>query len=258
MSDRFEQTLRANVRGEVYFDRTHRGIYATDASIYQIAPVAVCVPLDEDDVRSAVAVAADHDVPILPRGAGTSLAGQCVGRALVIDVSKHMNRVLGIDAARRRARVQPGVVRDNLNARLAALGLHYAPDPATSSRANIGGMLGNNSAGMRSIVYGMASDHIDSLRCLLADGTVLDLRELSPAEYAAEARRRDRVGEIHRRFREIIEANRDEIERRYPKIMRRCTGYALDEFHRSERWNLAKRLVGSEGTLAVTLEATLK
>ena len=255
---RFERGLRTALRGEVYFDRTRRGIYATDASIYQIEPVAVCVPLDDADVRAAVAVAAEHGVSILPRGAGTSLAGQCVGQSLVVDVSKHMNRVLEVNAEQRWVRVQPGVVRDNLNAHLAPLGLHFAPDPATSSRANIGGILGNNSAGTRSIVYGMASDHVHALRCLLADGSELELRELSQADYDAVARRDDRVGEIHRRMRELIDANGDEIERRFPKIMRRCTGYALDEFHRAERWNLAKLLVGSEGTLGLTLEAKLK
>lgn len=253
----FERDLRATVRGEVYFDSARRGIYATDASIYQIDPVAVCVPLDEQDVRAAMAAAERHGVPILARGAGTSLAGQAVGASLVIDFSKHFNRILEINAEQRWARVQPGVVRDNLNTELRKHGLYYAPDPATTSRANVGGMLGNNSAGMRSIVYGKTIDHALEARVLLADGTTLELGELAPDAYAQKAAQQDREGEIYRRFREIIEANRDEIERRYPKVMRRCGGYNLDEFIRTDRWNLAKLMVGSEGTLGLTLEAKI-
>jgi FAD/FMN-containing dehydrogenase/Fe-S oxidoreductase len=256
-TDAFERDLRAAMRGAVYFDATRRGIYATDASIYQIDPVAVCVPLDEQDVRAAIAIADQHGVSILPRGAGTSLAGQAVGASLVIDVSKHMNCVLEVNAEQRWARVQPGVVRDSLNAELRQHGLHYAPDPATSSRANIGGMLGNNSAGMRSIVYGKTIDHAVASRVLLADGTLLEVSELDSDAFAQKASQQDREGEIYRGFREIIAANRDEIMRRYPKVMRRCGGYNLDEFVRTDRWNLAKLLVGSEGTLGLTLEAKI-
>ncbi|MFV2073839.1 MAG: FAD-binding oxidoreductase [Thermoanaerobaculales bacterium] len=169
----FERGLRGAVRGGVHFDQATRGIYATDASIYQIRPVAVVTPLDEHGVRAAVAVAAEHGVSILPRGGGTSLAGQAVGEALVLDFSKHLNRLLELDVERRWARVQPGLVRDELNAQVAAHRLHFAPDPASANRANIGGMIGNNSSGMRSVVYGKTVDHLLETRVLLADGTEL-------------------------------------------------------------------------------------
>ncbi|MCH7871120.1 MAG: FAD-binding protein [Planctomycetes bacterium] len=253
----FERDLRRASRGEVYFDAARRGVYSTDASIYQIQPRAVFVPLDNDDVRAAVAVARQHGVSILPRGGGTSLAGQAVGASLIIDFSKHMDQVLEINTSERWARVQPGVVRDNLNAVLAKDGLHYAPDPATTSRANVGGMIGNNAAGVRSIVYGKTVDHTLATRSLLADGTELTFAALPAEQYETKAASKTREGEILRGFRKIISENRDEILRRFPKIMRRCGGYNLDEFVGDEPWNLSKVLVGSEGTLALTLEATL-
>ncbi len=253
----FQRALKACVRGEVHVDRAKLGCYSTDASIYRIEPRAVFVPLDAEDVVAAVAVAAEHGVSILPRGGGTSLAGQTVGDSLVIDFSKNLNRILEVNAEERWVRVQPGVVRDNLNSHLLPHDLHFAPDPATSSRANCGGMIGNNSAGVRSIVYGKTVDHVLESTVLLADGSRLDFKSLSRDEYAAKARQQDREGEIHRRFQAIVDANRDEIEARYPKVMRRCSGYNLDEFHRAERWNLSKLITGSEGTLATLLEAKL-
>lgn len=254
----FERALRAAVEGEVHLDDLTCGLYATDASNYQIQPVAVVVPLSGDDVRAAVAVAAEHGVPILPRGGGTSLAGQTVGAAMVLDFSKHLNRILELDVAARRVRVQPGLVRDELNAAVAAHGLHFAPDPATANRANVGGMIGNNSSGTKSILFGKTIDHVEALKVLLADGTVLDLHELDLEGPEPAARRNGRGGEITGGLSRLVEANREEIAARYPKVMRRVGGYPLDELLDPRRFNPAKILVGSEGTLAVTLEATLK
>ncbi len=256
----FEKDLRRRVRGDVLFDAVSRGIYATDASNYQIPPVAVVVPRDEADVVAAVAVAAEHGVPILPRGGGTSLAGQTVAAAMVLDFSKHLNAVLELDVPGRRVRVQPGLVRDELNVQLAEHGLHFAPDPATANRANVGGMIGNNSSGTKSILFGKTIDHVEALKVLLADGEVI---ELSETAIAAEAD--GRQGEITVGLRRIVEANREEIAARFPKVMRRVGGYPLDELIGEESpesgvdatWNPAKVLVGSEGTLGVTLEATL-
>ncbi len=256
----FERDLRNRVGGDVSFDPVTLGTYATDASIYQITPVALVLPRDEADACAAVRTAAEHNVSILPRGGGTSLSGQAVGTSMVIDFSKYMNSILELNVEQRWVRVQPGIVLDELNAALAPHGLHFAPDPATSSRATIGGMMGNNSSGTRSIIYGLTRDHVVESKILLADGTVLQLQELAPHEYENKTRADDgnhREAEILSGLKKIIEANRDEIERRFPKVLRRVQGYNLDEFARTDRWNLSKLLVGSEGTLAVSLEAKL-
>jgi len=256
----FERRLKGSLRGEVSFDEVTLGVYATDASIYQIKPVCLVLPRDEADVVAAMRAAADHGVSILPRGAGTSLGGQAVGGSMVLDFTKYMNRVLELDVAGRRARVQPGLVLDHLNAALAPHGLQFAPDPATSSRATIGGMMGNNSAGTKSVIYGIMNDHVLGCRSALADGTVLEFEELGPEEYAdrsAGAETGDREARILSGFKRIIDANRREIQDRYPKLMRRVQGYNLDSFVNTDRWNLSKLMVGSEGTLGVFLEATL-
>src|SRR5579859_7205995 len=164
-----EDELKGKIVGEVRFDEMSRGLYSTDASIYQISPVGVVFPRSSADVRAAIDVAARHRVPILPRGSGTSLSGQTVGAALVIDFSRFMNRILEIDTAKRLVRVEPGVVLDQLNAELAPLGLQFGPDVATSSRANIGGMIGNNSAGSRSVRQGKTIDHVREVTLVLAD-----------------------------------------------------------------------------------------
>lgn len=254
----FERDLVRRVRGNVSFDRVTLGIYATDASIYQIEPVAVVAPLDELDVREAVLVAAEYGVPLLPRGGGTSLGGQTVCAALVLDFSRYMHQVIEVNVEERWARVQPGVVRSELNMQLAQHRLQFAPDPATSTRANFGGMIGNNSSGTRSILYGKTVDHVIDARVLLTDGTVLELGELSPEQYRDRCGLATREGEILRGVRKLIEENRDEIEERYPKVMRRVMGYNLDEFTHTDRWNLAKLYCGSEGTLGTMLEARVK
>lgn len=254
----FLSDLRSQLRGEVRTAPVSLGIYATDASIYQQTPCAVALPLDADDTIAAVRCAAAHNVPIVPRGAGTGLAGQAIGDgALILDVSKHQNQLLELNLEERWARVQPGLVRDELNAMLAPHGLQYAPDPATGNRANFGGMIANNSSGTRSIRYGKCIDHTIALKVVLSDGTVLDLHELTPDEYRERAAAETREGHILSRFREIINAERDEILARYPKILRRCAGYMLDEFVHTDHWNLAKLISGSEGTLATILEATV-
>ena len=256
----FEQDLRECVRGDVYFDEVMRGLYATDASMYQIMPTGVLVPRDEGDVLAAIRAAAEHGVSILPRGAGTSLGGQAVGPSLVMDFSKYMNRVVELNVAERWVRVQPGVVLDNLNAELAPHGLHFAPDPATSSRATIGGMIGNNSSGTKSIVYGITRDHVLAMKVALSDGSVLDFATMTAEEYDRRCGgegESGREGEILAGFKRIIESNRDEIDRRFPKVMRRVQGYNLDAFTDTDRWNLSELLVGSEGTLGVFLEARL-
>src|SRR5688500_14162625 len=243
-----------NIKGDVLTDEYSLGMYATDASFYQIKPLAVILPLDESDVKRTIAVAASHKLKVLPRGGGTSLAGQTVGEAIGIDFSKYMNKILEFNEKERWVRVQPGLVRDELNEEMAKYHLHFAPDPATYSRANIGGMVGNNSSGRKSILYAKTVDHILEAKVLLADGTELLLKTLSPEELQKKALQKNREGEIYKGVQAIIEQNKDEIKRRFPKVMRRVGGYNLDEFVYTERWNLSKLITGSEGTLAVSLE----
>ncbi|MEM6348443.1 MAG: FAD-linked oxidase C-terminal domain-containing protein [Bacteroidota bacterium] len=251
------QSLRQAIRGEVLTDETSLGLYSTDASVYQIRPLAVVCPWDEADVKAAIKITAEHQVSILPRGGGTSLAGQTVGRSLVLDFSKHLNQVIELNVEEQWVRVQPGMVRDELNAFLAPHGLHFAPDPATSSRANVGGMVGNNSSGTKSILYGKTVDHVLEAKVLLADGTEMLMESLDQVAYQAKCEQTDREGDIYRGFAERIHQHREEIEKRFPKVMRRVGGYNLDEFIHTEDWNLAKLITGSEGTLATTLELKL-
>ncbi len=253
----FIEGLRKTVKGEVLDDSYSLGMYATDASIYQVKPVVVVIPLDEEDVRQALSLANHYKVSILPRGGGTSLAGQSIGKSMILDFSKHINKIIEINAAEKWVRVQPGKIRDELNADLAKHNLHFAPDPATTSRANVGGMVGNNSSGMKSILYGKTVDHVLEARVLLADGTELYLKNLSRPEFEQKEKAPGREGEIYTHFKSIVNKNAEEVVRRFPKVMRRVGGYNLDEFVNKDHWNLAKLITGSEGTLAITLELKL-
>lgn len=249
--------FKNRIRGEVQTDAYSLGLYATDASVYQMTPKVVITPKDEQDVLEALKIAQKHRLNVLPRGGGTSLAGQTVGDSLVLDFSRHMNQVLELNVAENWVRVQPGMVRDELNAFLAPHGLHFAPDPATSSRANVGGMIGNNSSGTKSILYGKTVDHVLGLKVALVDGEILELEEKTAENFAEIAQHKSREGELYQAFQQIIERNRTEIEAKFPKVMRRVGGYNLDEFPKDQAWNLSKLLTGSEGTLAVTLECKL-
>ena len=174
--NRLTQRLSRESRAEVYFDRGMRGLYATDASLYQIEPLGVVVPRMFDDVAAIVKIAAEEHVPIVPRGAATSLSGQTIGPAIIIDFSKYLNRIGIVDRDAMTVRVEPGVVLDQLNAYLKPLGLMFGPDVSTSDRATIGGMIGNNSAGARSLRYGKTVDHVRTIEAVLADGTADDSR----------------------------------------------------------------------------------
>jgi FAD/FMN-containing dehydrogenase/Fe-S oxidoreductase len=253
-----ERELKAAIAGEVSFERGTRALYATDASPYEIMPVAVVLPRTADDVRAAVLIAARHGVPVLARGGGTSLAGQAVGAAIIIDTSRYLTGILEFNAQEAWVRVQPGVVRDQLNAFLAPHELQFTPDVSTTNRANIGGMIANNSAGTRSIKYGKSVDQVISMRVLLSDGTISEFRALDPAGLQERLRRNDLLGDIHRTVHGIISEHEDEINARYPKVMRRVGGYNLDEFTNGKPFNLAKLISGSEGTLAIILEVTLQ
>ncbi len=259
MSD-LEQTLRRTIKGDVLFDRASRGRYSTDASIYQIEPVGVVVPRDEADLALALDVARDAKAAILPRGAGTSQCGQTVGKALVIDFSRYMREAVGFDKERAEVTVQPGVVLDQLNAWLKPHGLWYPVDVSTSAQCTLGGMAGNNSCGSRSIRYGNMVHNVAAIDAILADGTRARFDSRRPEDMQPAVRA------IADKVAALAFAERDEIVRMYPKVLRRVGGYNLDIFFpQSERpyttdnsVNLAHLLVGSEGTLAVTERLTLK
>ncbi|MGH2405696.1 MAG: FAD-binding and (Fe-S)-binding domain-containing protein, partial [bacterium] len=234
-----------------------RVLYSTDASIYQIMPVGVVVPRDAEDIAATLRLCAEEHVPVLPRGAGTSLAGQSVGQAVVLDCSKYMHRIFEIDPGGGQARVQPGVVQDVLNGALVPHRMRLGPDTATSNRATLGGMIGNNSAGARSIVYGKMVDHVLSLRVLLHDGTEITLGALDEGALAAKRQEQSREGNLYRGVLDVVERDRDEIDRRYPRLLRRVAGYNLPEMF-LRPFNLARLIVGSEGTLGVVTEATVR
>ena len=250
--------LRCVVRGEVRFDSVSRALYSTDASIYEIEPIGVVIPRDADDVQAVLEVTRRAGVPLLPRGGGTSLAGQAVGHAVVLDFSKYMNRVLEVNPEAGWVRVEAGLVRNELAAALAPTKLVFGPETSTGNRATIGGMIGNNSSGARSIVFGKTVDNVISVRALLPGSEPVTFGPLSREEATARARQEGPEGLLYRRIPEIVERNRAEVERRYPKVQRRVGGYNLDEFPPGGPWNLAKLIVGSEGTLATVLEATVR
>ncbi|MDE2669427.1 MAG: FAD-binding protein [Chloroflexota bacterium] len=244
--------------GDVEIDRYRRLLYATDASIYEMEPVAVVYPRSTADVQHAMRVAGAHGVPVLPRGGGTSLSGQGVNHAIVLDFTLHMAGVLGIDAEGQTARVQPGVVLAELNKALRPHGLQYPIDPSTANRATIGGGVGNNSCGAHSGVYGKTVDNVVALEVVLADGSKAALEALNEDEAAERGGREGLEGDIYRGVRAIAREHRAEVEKRFPKILRRVSGYNLDEVGEEGPLNLAKLVVGSEGTLATVTEATVR
>ncbi len=239
--------LRQNLRGDVLFDAFARGRYSTDASIYQIEPLGVVVPRDPGDVAVAVAIAREEGVPLLPRGGGTSQCGQTVGRALVLDYSKYMDGILAVDAAGRRALVQPGVVLDRLNKALRPKGLFFPVDVSTGDRATIGGMTANNSCGARSLRYGNMVHNVRAIDALLADGAAMRMGEVG-GSFDDDAMP-ERYRELVRRVRAIHRRDAGEIAARFPKLLRRVGGYNIDMIGDAGH-NMAHLLVGSEGTLA--------
>lgn len=268
-SSSLARRLRAEVEGDVLFDAFSRGRYATDASIYQIMPLGVVVPRHQADVEKALQIAREEGVPVLPRGGGTSQCGQTVGEALVLDLSKHLRQVISLDVERRRAVVQPGIVLDHLNRQLRPHGLWFPVDVSTASRATIGGMTGNNSCGSRSLRYGTMRDNVEALRAVLPNGNAVDFGVLAPDE--TWRNEPSAAGDLFKDLLALGQREAEEIERRFPKLMRRVGGYNLDALlPAGERLsgetarrpgdppNLAHLLVGSEGTLAYFSEIELR
>ena len=252
--------LRGALSGEpdILFDRPSRLLYATDASLYEMEPVAIVFPRSPADAAAAVGVARAHGVPVLPRGGGTSLAGQGVNHAVVLDFTRHMQRVLAIDPERRLARVQPGVVLSELNKAAREYGLHYPIDPSTANRATIGGGIGNNSCGTHSGLYGKTVDVVEGMDVILSDGAQLGFRRREGSDLAALIDAGGREGRLYRDLRELAQRERAEIGDRFPDIPRRVSGYNLDTLLDPDAVNLSEMVVGSEGTLAVVTEATVQ
>ena len=243
---------------DILIDRPSRLLYATDASLYEMEPVAVVFPRSPADATAAVAVARAHGVPVLPRGGGTSLAGQGVNHAVVLDFTRHMNQVLAIDPERRVARVQPGVVLSELNKAASRFGLHYPIDPSTANRATIGGGIGNNSCGTHSGLYGKTVDVVESMDVILSDGAELAFERREGRDLAALVDAGGREGRLYRDLRALADRERAEIGERFPDIPRRVSGYNLDTLLDPDAVNLSQLVVGSEGTLAVVTEATVQ
>lgn len=268
------ESLRRRISGEVRDDRLARAMYATDASIYEIVPDGVVFPRRVEDVQEAVRVCAAHGVPLTARGAGTGLAGGAVNRGLQLDCSRYLNRILHVDPGARLAVVEPGVVEDELNAALRPFGLHFAPDVATSSRATIGGMIANNSCGAHSVRYGRTVDHVRALSVVLSDGSLqtwgMEADEAGGVGAIGASGRRGVVGMPFDRHQspfgaacekavaDVAARYADEIARRFPKVLRRNGGYALDRVRRRDgRANVETIICGSEGTLAIVVGAVL-
>jgi FAD/FMN-containing dehydrogenase/Fe-S oxidoreductase len=249
------QELRRRVSGEVRFDAFSRILYSTDASIYQMEPVGVVIPRSVEDVVAVVEMARANGVPVLPRGGGTALAGQTVNHAVVVDFSKYLNQLLEVNREEQWARVRPGIVLEELNKQLLAHNLQYAPDPTTANRACVGGGIGNNTCGAHSVIYGKTLDHVKEVDAVLSDGSQSHFRSLEAHELETKLSAAGLESDIYRGMRRIARDNLTEIMARYPKIMRRVSGYNVDEFLDDDPFNLSRMVVGSEGTLCVVTEA---
>ncbi len=251
--------------GELHLDTMHRLLYATDASAYREVPAAVAVPRNIEDLKKLIRYATLHRTPLIPRMAGTSLAGQVVGNGIVTDLSRYFTRILEINPKERWVRVEPGVILDELNKAVAPFGLFFGPETSTSSRCMIGGMVGNNSCGAHSIIYGSTRDHVISVSCLLSDGSEAEFSALSTQDFRERCRLENLEGALYRQIRDILTdpVNRESIHREYPdpSIHRRNTGYAIDlllaSYETQDKFNFSKLICGSEGTLAMITEIKL-
>lgn len=256
--DRLVAELRATIRGEVRFDNSSRALYSTDASNYRQIPIGVVIPRDVEEVEQAVAVCRRQGVPVLPRGGGTSLAGQCCNVAVVIDMSKHLNRIMEINSEIGLARVEPGVILDRLRDAAEPHRLTFGPDPSTHNWCTLGGMIGNNSCGVHSVMAGNTVDNVEELEILTFDGVRLRVGKTTDHELEVIINEGGRRGEIYGELKSLRDRYESLIRKRYPKIPRRVSGYNLDQLLPENEFNVARALVGTEGTCVFVLGATVR
>ncbi len=255
---RLAEALRRSVRGEVRFDDGSRALYATDSSNYRQVPIGVVIPRGVDDVVAAMAICREFEAPVLPRGGGTSLAGQCCNVAVVLDFSKYLNRILELDPSRRRARIQPGLVLDELRDAAEQHQLTFAPDPSTHNHCTLGGMIGNNSCGVHSLMGGNTVDNVEELDVLTYDGLRLRVGATTAEDMERIIGQGGRRAEIYTQLKALRDRYADLIRRRYPKLARRVSGYNLDQLLPENGFQVARALVGTEGTCVTVLEATTR
>jgi hypothetical protein len=263
------ETLNKSLSGDVLFDSLHKTLYATDASVYRKIPLAVAFPKDDKDIKTLIEFATKNNITLIPRTAGTSLAGQCVGDGIVVDVSTHFTNIISFDEKAKTITLEPGIVRDSLNLFLQPYGLFFGPNTSTSNRCMIGGMVGNNSSGSTSIKYGVTRDKVSQIEAILSDGSTAIFKEISSEEFIRKTKENSLEGQIYKSIYTELSSkkNQQEIKEQFPKeiIHRRNTGYAVDEFLTSDLFggiqptiNVAKFLSGSEGTLAFSTSITLQ
>ena len=263
------ELLGSRIEGELYVDKTFKELYATDASVYRKLPVGVAIPKSKKDIQQIINFANQEGVGLIPRAAGTSLAGQCVGDGLVVDISKYLNSVIEFNEDEQTVVVEPGVIRDDLNRFLRPSNLFFGPNTSTSNRCTIGGMVGNNSSGTTSIQYGVTRDKVLELEAILSDGSVVTFKSLNAEEFQQKLQQHNLEGDIYRKFYDMLlpQEVQQEIREQFPlpEIHRRNTGYALDAlidcdiFSKStQTFNFCKLLCGSEGTLAFTTKIKLQ
>ena len=261
--------IEDKLAGSIVYDDLHKALYATDASVYRKIPLAVAYPKDNNDLIVLIEFASSNGITLIPRTAGTSLAGQCVGEGIIVDVSKHFTNIIAFDELNKTIVVEPGVIRDELNLFLKPFGLFFGPNTSTSNRCMIGGMVGNNSSGSTSIKYGVTRDKVIKIDGILSDGSIASFGEISSEEFKLKAQQKTLEGKIYSSiFNELSQKKiQQEIKNQFPKpsIHRRNTGYAIDELLTSNLFggqettlNLAKLLAGSEGTLVFSTAITLQ
>src|SRR6266436_5739022 len=253
-----ESSLRKRIAGEVRFDSSSRALYATDGSSYRQVPIGVVIPRSLDDVIATIATCREYGAPVLSRGGGTSLPGQCCNTAVVLDFSKYLAEILEIDPVRKLAHVQPGVILDHLRNAAERHHLTFAPDPATHDRCTLGGMIGNNSCGVHSVMAGKTDDNIEALEILTYGGQHMHVGATSADDFDRFIQEGGRRAEIYTGLNSIADRYGEQVRRQFPNIPRRVSGYNLNHLLPENGFHVARSLVGSEGTCVTVLEATCR
>lgn len=253
-----EKKLRAELEGEVYFDPVTCSVYSVDASIFEIKPLGIAIPKTKHDLKAALQICQEFNIPITVRGAATGITGGCLGHGLILDLSKYLTKVISLDLDQKTVVCEPGLIQDDLNKLLDPLGYCLGPDTSTGNRATIGGMLANNAAGARSLRHGKMVDHVEEVELLLPTGETILFGPVSKSEWDLKSSEENREGHIYRTLGQIKEKNADEIRRRFPSIPRRVSGYNLDELLKTAPLNVSKLIAGSEGSLGIAAEIKMK